>query len=110
MDELKIEDLENREEEVDDYVPEDPNAPVDDFEEAEVQIEDFMSEDLKNAIRRYNEIHKRTMSDLNEKDEDLEEDEDMTEDSGEVESEIVEDDSNDVNLNNLFWQIITWLV
>ena len=39
MDELKIEDLENKEEEVDDYVPEDPNAPVDDFEESDIAAE-----------------------------------------------------------------------
>lgn len=95
MDNLKIEDLEK----LDDYVPEDPNTPIDDFEISEIEIEDYMPEDLKNMIRRYNEIHKRTVDDLLNKDEDLDDESDNS--FVDDESDIVEDNNN-LNLKNIF--------
>lgn len=93
-----MEDLKIEEEEKDEYVPEDPNAPVDDFEISDIEIESYMPEELKNAIKRYNEIHKRTIDDLMKKDEDNEENvEDNLDESG-----IVEDNNNNLDLKNIF--------
>lgn len=93
-----MEDLKIEEEEKDEYVPEDPNAPVDDFEISDIEIENYMPEELKNAIKRYNEIHKRTIDDLMEKDEDNEEN---IEDNSD-ESDIIEDNNNNLDLKNIF--------
>ena len=93
-----MEDLKIEEEEKDEYVPEDPNAPVDDFEISDIEIENYMPEELKNAIKRYNEIHKRTIDDLMKKEEDFEENvEDNSDESG-----IVEDNNNNLDLKNIF--------
>ena len=91
MDEIKIEDIDK----TDDYIPEDPNAPVDDFEISEIVIENYMPEDLKNAIKRYNDIHKRTV-------EDLLENEDIEEDNTTNDSDIIEDKNNNLDLKNIF--------
>lgn len=93
-----MEDLKIEEEEKDEYVPEDPNAPVDDFEISDIEIENYMPEELKNAIKRYNEIHKRTIDDLMAKDEDNEEN---IEDNFD-ESDIIEDNNNNLDLKNIF--------
>ena len=93
-----MEDLKIEEEEKDEYVPEDPNAPVDDFEISDIEIENYMPEELKNAIKRYNEIHKRTIDDLMAKDEDNEEN---IEDNSD-ESDIIEDNNNNLDLKNIF--------
>ena len=93
-----MEDLKIEEEEKDEYVPEDPNAPVDDFEISDIEIGNYMPEELKNAIKRYNEIHKRTIDDLMAKDEDNEEN---IEDNFD-ESDIIEDNNNNLDLKNIF--------
>lgn len=94
MDNLNIEDLRD----TDEYVPEDPNTPVDDFEISEIQIEDYMPEELKIAISRYNEVHKRTVEDLMH-DEDLDEE---TDDINDNDNDIIEDKNNKINLKNIF--------
>ena len=93
-----MEDLKIEEEEKDEYVPEDPNAPVDDFEISDIEIENYMPEELKNAIMRYNEIHKRTIDDLMAKDEDNEES--IDENSDEI--DIIEDNNDNLDLKNIF--------
>ena len=93
-----MEDLKIEEEEKDEYVPEDPNLPVDDFEISDIEIENYMPEELKNAIRRYNEVHKRTVEDLM----DNEEDNDETSDENEDENDIIEDKNNNLDLKNIF--------
>lgn len=93
-----MEDLKIEEEEKDEYVPEDPNAPVDDFEISDIEIENYMPEELKNAIKRYNEIHKRTIDDLMAKDEDNEES--IDENSDEI--DIIEDNNDNLDLKNIF--------
>ncbi len=94
MEDLKIEEQEEK----DEYVPEDPNAPVDDFEISDIEIENYMPEELKNAIKRYNEIHKRTIDDLMVKDEEN----DDTKDNNLEESDIIEDNNNNLDLKNIF--------
>lgn len=94
MEDLKIEENEEK----DEYVPEDPNLPVDDFEISDIEIENYMPEELKNAIRRYNEVHKRTVEDLM----DNEEDNDDTSDENEDENDIIEDKNNNLDLKNIF--------
>lgn len=94
MEDLKIEENEEK----DEYVPEDPNLPVDDFEISDIEIENYMPEELKNAIRRYNEVHKRTVEDLM----DNEEDNDETSDENEDENDIIEDKNNNLDLKNIF--------
>ena len=93
-----MEDLEIEETKEEEYIPEDPNAPVDDFEISDIEIENYMPEELKNAIKRYNEIHKRTIDDLM-KPED--ENDDNLDDSLE-ESDIIEDKNNNLDLKNIF--------
>ncbi len=94
-----MEDLKIDEENIDDeYIPEDPNAPVDDFEISEIEIENYMPEELKNAIRRYNEIHKRTIVELMKSNE---EDDNYIDDSSD-ENDILEDKNNTLDLKNIF--------
>lgn len=94
MEDLKIEETEEK----DDYIPEDPNLPVDDFEISDIEIENYMPEELKTAIRRYNEVHKRTVEDLMDKDE---ENSDIVEET-EEENDIIEDKNNNLDLKNIF--------
>ena len=94
MVDLKIEEDNTTEE----YIPEDPNAPVDDFEISEIEIENYMPEELKNAIRRYNEIHKRTIVDLMKSNEE----DDALNDGNIDENDIVEDKNNKLDLKNIF--------
>ena len=88
--------LKNETEDVE-YIPEDPNTPVDDFEISEIEIEGYMPEELKNAIRRYNEIHKRTIDDLMHSDEENDADDDSCADG-----DIIEDENNSLDLKNIF--------
>ena len=97
MEDLKIEDVEEK----DEYVPEDPNAPVDDFEISDIEIESYMPEELKTAIRRYNEIHKRTVEDLMNKEENDDNSEENIDENID-ENDIVEDENNNLDLKNIF--------
>lgn len=93
MEDLKIEETEEK----DDYIPEDPNTPVDDFEISDIEIENYMPEELKNAIKRYNEVHKRTVDDLMNKEENNE-----NNSENDDESEIIEDNNKNLDLKNIF--------
>ena len=57
-----------------------------------------MPEELKNAIKRYNEIHKRTIDDLMVNDEEN----DDNKDNNLEESDIIEDNNNNLDLKNIF--------
>ena len=68
------------------------------IEISDIEIENYMPEELKNAIKRYNEIHKRTIDDLMVKDEEN----DDNKDNNLEESDIIEDNNNNLDLKNIF--------
>ena len=60
-----------------------------------------MPEELKTAIKRYNEIHKRTVEDLMNKEEN-DDNSDENFDENIDENDIIEDKNNNLDLKNIF--------